>query len=115
MTLAYYFDRHMVKAIADGLRRRGIDVLLTEEDGTDTWGDELLLGRAMELNRVFVSIDRDLRRITADWSRQGRDYAGVVAVKSQYIPVGKVIDDLQLIAEVYTPEEMMNRTEYTPL
>ena len=38
-----------------GLRRKGIDCLTAEEDGTKQLPDDLLLQRATELGRVMVS------------------------------------------------------------
>jgi hypothetical protein len=36
MPVSLYMDVHVPQAIADQLRRRGVDVLTTHEDGTDT-------------------------------------------------------------------------------
>jgi len=36
-------DVHVPQAITDQLRRRGVDVLTTHDDGTDTLADEELL------------------------------------------------------------------------
>jgi hypothetical protein len=43
MRLAYYFDHHAPAAIAEGVRRRGIDVLTALDDGASDWDDEAIL------------------------------------------------------------------------
>lgn len=55
-----YFDVHVPASIAEGLRRRGIDVLTSQQDGTREAGDEELLQRATYLGRLLFSQDEDL-------------------------------------------------------
>lgn len=43
MALTIYMDVHIPAAITDGLRRNGLDVLISQEDQTRTAGDEDLL------------------------------------------------------------------------
>jgi len=43
MALRFYMDMHVPAAITQGLRRRGIDVLTSQEDGTREADDEVLL------------------------------------------------------------------------
>ena len=60
-------DVHVPAAITAGLRRRGIDVLTSQEDDTREVDDEVLLARATGLSRVLFSQDQDLLRIATDW------------------------------------------------
>ncbi len=53
MPLTLYMDVHIPLAITDGLRRRQIDVLTSQEDGTTRLEDESLLTRANELGRLL--------------------------------------------------------------
>jgi len=46
VSVALYFDQHVPKAIAIGVRECGIDVLTADEDGKADWDDALLLQRA---------------------------------------------------------------------
>ena len=115
MSLRLYFDHHVQRAIARWLRQWEIDVLTAEEDQAAGRADDDLLARATELGRVFVSNDRDLLIITARWYQEGRHFAGLAYHTYQRIPYGKVIEDLRLIAEAYTAEEMTDRIEYLPL
>jgi predicted nuclease of predicted toxin-antitoxin system len=114
MSLTFYFDQHIPGPVARGLRRRGISVLTADEDGNKALDDESLLERATALGQVLVSNDEDFRRIAARWRSEGRPFAGLVAVTDQGAPHGKLIEDLLLVAEVYSAEEMVNRIEYLP-
>ncbi|MFZ0548719.1 MAG: DUF5615 family PIN-like protein [Candidatus Promineifilaceae bacterium] len=58
--IALYMDVHVHRAITNGLRLRGVDVLTAQEDGYRTASDAQLLDRATDLNRVLFSQDDDL-------------------------------------------------------
>ena len=42
-------------------------------------------------------------------------FAGLIYVHQEKLPAGKIIDDLELIAKIYEPEDMRDRVEYLPL
>jgi Domain of unknown function (DUF5615) len=110
-----YFDQNVPQAIATGLRRRGVDVLLAFEDRTSRLRDEPLLERATALGRILVSEDRDFVRIADQWREAGRDFAGVIRIPRQRMSIGEMIEDLELIALVLDPSEVRNQTFYLPL
>jgi predicted nuclease of predicted toxin-antitoxin system len=60
VAIRFYMDVHVPAGITGALRRRGIDVLTSQEDGTREVADDALLERAGELDRVLVSQDTDL-------------------------------------------------------
>jgi len=88
-------DHHVPTAITAELRRRGIDVLTAQEDGSDQLDDDLLLERARQLDRVLFSQDRDLLRIATEWLRSGRDFIGLVYAHQLSITIGQAIRDLE--------------------
>jgi hypothetical protein len=59
MAVPLYMDVHVPAAITEGLRRRGVDVLTSQADGTRRADDETLLARATELGRTLFSQDED--------------------------------------------------------
>jgi hypothetical protein len=69
-----YMDVHVPLAITEGLRRRGIDVLTSQGDGTARYHDELLLQRATELGRILFSQDEDLLALATSCQSAGRDF-----------------------------------------
>jgi predicted nuclease of predicted toxin-antitoxin system len=65
--IRFLMDQHIRAEITEGLRRKGIDVLTAFEDHRSDASDVELLQRAAAVDRVFVSQDQDLLRITAQW------------------------------------------------
>jgi len=58
--LALYMDHNVPRAISEGLRLRGIDVITAYEDSADDMNDPALLDRATELGRALFTQDDDL-------------------------------------------------------
>jgi len=57
MAISLYFDHHVPRAIALGLRLRGVDILTAYEDGAGEMADPELLDRAGALGRgLFTRI-----------------------------------------------------------
>ena len=52
MAQAFYMDVQVPWAVTAGLRRRRVDVVTSQEDGTRESNDEALLERATDLGRV---------------------------------------------------------------
>jgi hypothetical protein len=108
-------DHHVPTAISTELRRRGVDVLTAQEDGSDRLDDDLLLERAGQLGRVLFSQDRDLLRIAHEWLQAGRDFNGVVYAHQLSITIGQAIYDLELISQALDPEDARNQIAFLPL
>lgn len=115
MALRFYMDVHVPAAITEGLRRRGIDVLTSQQDGTRQVDDETLLLRSTELGRVLFSQDDDLLRIAAAWQAGNQPFAGVVFAHQQRASVGQCVEDLELIAECCSAAEVSGRVIFVPL
>ncbi|MBI2480863.1 MAG: DUF5615 family PIN-like protein, partial [Planctomycetia bacterium] len=94
MSVALYMDHHVHRAITDGLRARGIDVLTAFEDSTADWEDDDLLERATERGRVLFSQDRDLLVIARHWRSIGREFGGVCYAHQLGITIGHAVSDL---------------------
>ena len=113
--IKYYMDVHVPSAITEGLRRRGIDVLTSQEDKTRQVDDEALLTRATELGRTLISQDQDLLCIASVWQERGRTFAGVVFSPQQGTSIGRSVSDLELLAQCCTPDELQDRVIFVPL
>ena len=105
--IRYYFDEHVGHAVAEGLRREGIDVLMSVEAGMRGADDEDHVALARGQRRVIVTQDKDFLRMDA----QGVDHAGIVYAP-QGCPIGSMVQGLVLIAQVIEAEEMRGRVEY---
>src|SRR3954452_16330047 len=115
MPSALYVDVHVPTAVTEALRRRGPDVLTSQDDGTATVDDERLLARASELGRVPFSQDQDFLRIAARWQQQGRPFLGVLFAPQRGVRLGGLSDDLELLLTCCDPEELRDRVTYLPL
>lgn len=115
MSVKLYMDVHAKRAVTDGLRRRGADVLTAQEDGTTRLNDSDLLDRATSLARVLFSQDDDLLREATKRQESGTPFAGVVYAHQLSITVGQTIHDLEWIAKIYEPEDIESRVEFLPL
>lgn len=61
--IRYYMDEHVPRAVSEGLRRRGIDVVTTQEAGLQAADDDVLLAHATRQGRVLKM------PITCGWLR----------------------------------------------
>lgn len=108
-------DVHVRRAVTDGLRLRGVDVLTAQEDGAAKFEDDALLDRAAELNRVLFSQDDDLLREANKRQQTDEHFAGVIYAHQLNITVGRCIGDLELIAKATDLDEWLNAVVYLPL
>jgi hypothetical protein len=115
MALAYYMDVQIPSAISEGLRRCGIDVLTSQEDGTRRATDEQLLQRATALGRILVTHDEDFLVLAAAWQATGWEFSGIVFAPQMGASIGRYIDDLELIAVCSDMTEMLSQVQRLPL
>lgn len=108
MEIRYHLDEHMDPAIATGLRRRGVDVTTTVEEGLAGASDLEQLAYAARNDRVLVTRDSDFLAL----SSEGVPHAGIAFWHSRHRSLGQLILDLTLLWRVYAAEDMAGRVEY---
>ena len=69
--ISIYMDQHIPRAITEGLRLRGVEVITAYEDGAGEMGDAELLDRATKLGRVLFTQDNDLLAEAAMRQKEG--------------------------------------------
>ena len=84
--IGFYLDEHVPQAVAEALRRRGIDVLTVQEAGMAGADDGRHLTFALQAGRVLVTQDADFLRFQAS----GRRHAGI-AYASQQLSIGAIV------------------------
>ncbi len=110
-----YIDEHVARAITEGLRLRGIDVLTVQEDGRRGISDAAVLDRATELGRPLFTQDEDLLIEASRRIARGAEFAGVLYAHQLRATIGDCVRDLVLVATAARPEELRNRVEHLPL
>lgn len=86
----FYLDEHIPSVVAEGLRRRGIDVLtLVEADklGAD---DEEHLAFARQQRRTIVTHDTDFLRFASTASEKMGQFIGIMKLTVSGCSVSKV-------------------------
>jgi Domain of unknown function (DUF5615) len=100
-----------------GLQRRvsHLDAVRAQDVGLRGASDAEVLARAAAEDRVVLTHDVSTLIATA-FARimAGMAMSGVIAV-AQSTPIGTAIEDLVLVAECATPEDVRNRVLYLPL
>ena len=108
-------DHHVPRAITNGLRLREVDVLTAHEDGAGELRDPALLDRAAELERALFTQDDDLLAEAMRRQRQGQSFRGVIYAHQLRVSIGGCVRDLDLIAKVGEPADMIGQTLFLPL
>ena len=103
----FYTDEHVARAVINGLRQRGVDVLTVPEAGLLGASDEEQLTQATTEGRVFFTQDTDLLRLHA----AGVQHAGIVYA-AQGTSVGDLIRGLMLIHQVLDADDLRGQVEF---
>lgn len=104
----FHLDEHVDPAIAQALRRHGVDVTTTPEVGLRTRGDEDHLEFAKASRRVIVTHDADFLRLAS----QTADHWGIAYCHRTARSVGEIIRGLILVYEALTAEQMKGQVEF---
>lgn len=115
MNTKLYTDVHVRRAVVEGLRLRGVDVLRAQEDGAGTLPDPALLDRTTELQRVLFTQDDDLLREAKLRQQTGVPFSGVIYAHQLNVTIKECIEDLMPVTLASAPEEWLSRVECLPL
>jgi predicted nuclease of predicted toxin-antitoxin system len=107
-TIRFHLDEHVDPAIADGLRRRHIDVTTASDAELLGATDEDHLSFANADQRVIVTSDSDFLRLHS----VGCPHPGIVYGHQQSRSVGDILRGLELIWEILEPEDIRGRIEF---
>ncbi|MEG4577707.1 hypothetical protein QUA56_34335 [Microcoleus sp. N3A4] len=75
----------------------------------------LILDRATDLQRVVFTQDEDFLAIANHRQQEEVNFAGVIYAHQQNVTFGDCIRDLEIIAKVNEPEDLVNCVQYLPL
>ena len=82
-------DVHVPRAVTNGLRLRGIDVLTAQEDGCAGLDNAALLKRATELNSILVSQDKYLLHEGGNLQVAQERFHGIVYAHRPKVSIGQ--------------------------
>jgi hypothetical protein len=105
--IRFYTDEHVARAVVNGLRQRGVDVLTVPDAGTIGATDQEHLVRARCDAQVVFTQDNDFLRLHAE----GIEHAGIVYAP-QGTSIGALIRGLMLIRQVLDLGDMEGHVEF---
>jgi len=103
--IRFHLDEHVPHAIAEGLRRRGIDVTTTVEAGLRSATDDVHLAYAWEQQRVIVTNDPDFLVL----AQEDRPHMGIAYCDQGRRSIGEMIRRLVVLWERYPAAALRGR------
>jgi predicted nuclease of predicted toxin-antitoxin system len=107
-TIRFHLDENCDPRIPRGLRLRGIDVTTTVEVGLLHAVDEEQLAFANSEGRMLFTQDADFLCLHA----AGLTHPGIAYCQPGSRSLGVIIRRLELIWEIYDPDEVRDQIEY---
>jgi len=101
-------DENINPAVAQGLRRRGVDVTTSQETGLLGMSDAEQLRFARRERRLIYTEDTDFLVFAA----RSVEHSGIAFSQKGTRTIGEIVAALELIVGVLTPEEMQGHVEY---
>jgi predicted nuclease of predicted toxin-antitoxin system len=113
MTLRYYFDEHMPRAVAIALTKNGVEVVMAADVGMLQRDDDTEhLPYAIEHNLVMVTFDHPFAKRT---EIRIEDYPGLIYLAhSIRLDLGEIIRQLTEFAQLYDPERDRGKVFWLP-
>lgn len=106
--IKFHLDENISNAIADGLRRRGIDVTTTAEANMISASDEEQIKFALAQQRVIFTQDDDFLKL----HNSGVSHYGITYCRQRSRSIGEIINTLTLIWEWVEPEDIKAKIEF---
>jgi hypothetical protein len=115
--LRLLIDENVNHRILRGLKIRlpELDFVTVKEVGLAKFKDPLLLKWAAENDRTILTHDTKTMRPDAEQMlRRGETIAGLIVVP-QKMPVGRAIEDLELVISCHSQSDLRDRIQHLPL
>jgi hypothetical protein len=106
--IRFHLDENVDPAVAQGLRRRGVEVTTSHDAGLFQAGDLQQIDFAMAKRRTVITHDEDFLAIAASQV----PHPGIAYCHQDSRSIGQIIAGLMLIRDCMTPEDMLNHVEF---
>ena len=106
--IKFHLDENVSNVIAEGLRRRKIDVTTTPEVGLISASDEEQIAFAFREARVIFTQDDDFLRL----HQTGIPHFGITYCRQRSRSIGEIINTLTLIWEWVEPDDIKGQIEF---
>jgi predicted nuclease of predicted toxin-antitoxin system len=106
--IRFHLDENVSQAIANGLRRRGIDVTTSPEENLIGKSDQEQLNFAVSQKRVIFTQDTDFLKL----HHEGVSHYGIAYCQQKSTSIGEIVQGLMLIWQVLELEEIIDHLEY---
>jgi len=107
--LRIYIDENVERAIADGLKRRNIDVWTVNDCNNVGLSDEQQLQFAVEKKAALFNYDTDFFEISKHWSDAVKTHYGIFYTHPISANIGECIRKLKEYAELFNPDDIINQ------
>ncbi len=106
--IRFHLDENVPNAVAEGLRRRGVDITTTEDAGLKHHSDQAQLAYAYQTGRVLITHDRHFLAM----HEMGYQHCGIAYCPQGTRTIGQVLRSLVVIYEILDSGEMLGHIEY---
>lgn len=114
MRIRLYIDEDaMARALVNGLRARGFEVLTVQEAGMKGRDDSAQLEYATQQGRAIYTFNGGhFCQLHTEYLRQGKTHAGMIVVPRQKYSIGEQLKKLASFISSVTAEEMENKLHF---
>jgi predicted nuclease of predicted toxin-antitoxin system len=106
--IKFHLDENVSNAVAEGLRRRGVDVTTTPEQNLIGVSDQEQIAFAREQQRVIFTQDDDFLKL----HQSKVSHSGIAYCHQGSRSIGEIVKTLALIWEWVEPEDMIRQVEF---
>ena len=107
-----YTNESASVAIAEGLKRRGVDAFSTRDAGNLGLTDEEPLVYAGKEKAAVFTHDTDFLQIAARWLDEGRTHQGIIYCHQKRYSIGGCVRKLRMLTSVLSSEDMVDHIEF---
>jgi predicted nuclease of predicted toxin-antitoxin system len=107
-----YTNESVPVAVAEGLKRRGIEAWSSRDSGNLGLTDYEQLSYACQKQAIIFTNDADFLRAAKRWKEQGKEHWGIIYVHVKKLTIGESIRRLMDYAAILEAEDMKNCVEF---